>query len=153
MSNNYDNQQQYYEGQEVDPNAQTQTQEQFGADEYYGGTSMEYSASQIENYEQGYDANAYANYYDQYLQTPAQQAIYDAQVHQEQYNYFLEHKEELRAYFPKKKKIVRWEDEGAAYNSLEAADEFMDLLGQIQEAQAAELEAPRTKDNEFDDID
>ncbi len=68
MSNNYDDQQNY--NQAVDPNAQ-----QAGSDEYYGGTSMEYNATQIENYEQGYDANAYADYYAQYLETPAQQAI------------------------------------------------------------------------------
>ena len=77
MSNNYDDQQYY--GEAIDPNAE---QQQVSTDEYYGGTSMEYSASQIENYEEGYDANAYANYYEQYLQTPAQQAMYDAQVHQ-----------------------------------------------------------------------
>ncbi len=147
MSNNYDDQQYY--GEAIDPNAE---QQQVSTDEYYGGTSMEYSASQIENYEEGYDANAYANYYEQYLQTPAQQAMYDAQVHQEQYAYYLEHKEELRQIFPKKRKIVRWEDEGAAYNSLEAAEEFMDLLGQMQEAQAADAES-RSKNNEFDDID
>ncbi len=146
MSNNYDDQQN--NGQAVDPNAQYQQP----ADEYYGGTSMEYSASQIENYEQGYDANAYADYYAQYLQTPAQQAMYDMQVHQEQYQYYKEHKEELRTIFPKKKKIVRWEDEGSAYNSLEAAEEFMDLLGQMQEAQAAEQES-KSKNNEFDDIE
>ncbi len=147
MSNNYDDQQ--YNGQEVDPS----TQQQVSTDEYYGGTSMEYSATQIENYEQGYDPNAYADYYAQYLQTPAQQAIYDAQVHEEQYAYYKEHKEELRQIFPKKRKIVRWEDKDSAYNSLEAAEEFMDILGQMQEAQAAEQASSSPKDNEFDDID
>ncbi len=147
MSNNYDNQQ-YNGEQQVEQNA---TQQQ-SYDEYYGGTSMEYSATQIENYEQGYDPNAYADYYAQYLQTPAQQAQYDEQMHKEQYEYYKEHKEELRSIFPKKKKIVRWEDIGAAYNSLEAADEFMDLLSQIQDAQAAEQNSTPTK-NEFDDIE
>ena len=153
MSNNYDDQQQYNNEQDlqqqVDPNAAQQQ----SYDDYYGGTSMEYSASQIENYEQGYDANAYADYYAQYLQTPAQQAAYDEQVHKEQYEYYKEHKEELRTIFPKKKKIVRWEDMGESYNSLEAADEFMDILSQMQEAQAAEQEARSSKNNEFDDIE
>ncbi len=148
MSNNYDDQNQQY----VDQNqeyAQQDYQQGGQYDDYYGGQSMEYSATQVENYEQGYDANAYANYYDQFLQTSAQQAMYDQQVHAEQYQYYVEHKEELRGIFPKKKKIVRWEEAGEAYNSLEAAEEFMDLLEQMQDAQA---QSGSTK-NEYDDIE
>lgn len=150
MSNEYnDGSQPVEQGQAtneqyVDPN------QQVSYDDYYGGQSMDYSATQIENYEQGYDANAYANYYDQYLTTNAQKGMYDLQVHKEQYEYFVQHKDEIRSYFPKKRKIVRWEDEGAAYNSLEAAEEFMDLLAQMQEDQASQQ---ANKKNEYDDID
>lgn len=154
MSDNYQDQNQTnqeYQQTQQEVSQEQMTTDQAAQDYYYGGQSMDYSATQIENYEEGYDANAYANYYDQYMQaSPAQTSMMDAQMHKEQYAYFVEHKEEVRQYFPKKRKIVRWEDAGTAYNSLEAAEEFMDLLQQMQDEQATQTQSQK---NEYDDIE
>ena len=120
-------------------------------EQYYGGTSMEYNAEKITNYEQSYDANTYQDYYNAYYETNTNVAD-DKQQHKELYDYYLANLELMKSSFPKKRKIVRWEEEQQNYNSLDAADEFMDILGQMQENAEREQEITRKEQKEFEDI-
>lgn len=135
---NNENNQQYY-------------QDQAYYDQYYGGTNMQYNADQITNYEQAYDTNSYQNYYDAYYKTTTDVAS-QQQYYQELYAYYINNFEQMKQAFPKKKKIIRWEDIASQYNSLEAANEFIDLLNQQQEQQLSQQTATRNQEKEFADV-
>lgn len=125
--------------------------EQQNYDQYYGGTSMQYNADQISSYENAYDTNTYQDYYNSYYQTN-NSVLDDKRQHQELYEYYLANLDLMKSSFPKKRKIVRWEDESENYNSLEASEEFMDILGQMQEAAQQEQEVSKKQQREFEDI-
>lgn len=122
---NYD----YYQ----DPNAD----QAYQYDQYYGGTSMQYNADQIAQYEQNYDQNyadQYQDYYANYYQQPSEyQGTNDQLLHKQQYEYYLQNLDYMRQCFPKKVKIIRWEDIDRNYNSLDQTNQFIEWLEQYQQ--------------------
>lgn len=140
-------QDQIVQEQNFDSNQQDQLQDNVDT------SSMEYNADQIANYEQGYDQSNYNNYYNSYYGDYTQSQVnQDKQMHQEIYAYFIQNYDEMKSRFPKKRRIVRWEVEAENYNSLEATEEFMDIMSEMQRSQEEQVNQYSDAAKEYNDI-